>query len=292
MGSVIDRARTLLLAGVLLLPAIPPAAAQAPAPLSSAAPHDRLVPLQGGRNFRDLGGYKAGDGRTVKWGVLYRSGSMHGLTEADYRSLEARGIVVVCDFRDRHERAAEPAVWPEPGAPRVLSDDYDLDSHFFPPGDPMSWTAAQARAAMVASYPRLLAQFKGQYRRMFAELLASHAPLAFNCSAGKDRTGIAAALLLTALGVPRATVIEDYLLTNRYLDARALTSGPRSPASPLSEMSPEAAKVLASADRSFIDAAFAVIVAHAGGAKGYLHDEMGLSSADLSKLRALYLERT
>jgi len=67
---------------------------------------------------------------------------------------------------------------------------------------------------MTESYPRLLGTFHDQYRRVFAELLAGHAPLAFNCAAGKDRTGVAAALLLTALGVPRETVIADYLLTN------------------------------------------------------------------------------
>lgn len=157
---------------------------------------------------------------------------MDGLTAADYRTLEARGIRVVCDFRDTQERAGEPVAWPEPGAPRVLSDDYELDRHFFPPGDSKSWTAEQARVAMAASYPRMLVQFNGQYRRMFSELLAGHAPLAFNCTAGKDRTGLAAALLLTALGVPRATVIEDYLLTNRTLDARSLSKGSASPATP------------------------------------------------------------
>lgn len=71
---------------------------------------------------------------------------------------------------------------------------------------------------MTALYPRLLTQFNSQYRRMFAALLAGRAPLAFNCIAGQDRTGVAAALLLTALGVPRETVIQDYLLTNRYFD--------------------------------------------------------------------------
>jgi protein-tyrosine phosphatase len=59
-----------------------------------------VLPLQGGRNFRDLGGYRTQDGHHVKWGMLYRSGSMHGLTPVDYAALEARGIRVVCDLRD------------------------------------------------------------------------------------------------------------------------------------------------------------------------------------------------
>ena len=267
-----------------------PAASAVHVPIAAAhAPHDRQVPLQGGRNFRDLGGYPAADGRTVKWGLLFRSGSMHGLTEADYRTLEGRGILVVCDFRDQRERTEEPVSWPGPDAPRVLSDNYDLDRSFFPSGDPKSWTADQARSAMAASYPHLLAQFNSQYRRMFGELLAGHAPLAFNCTAGKDRTGIAAALLLTALGVPRAAIIEDYLLTNRYLDPKSLTSAPPSPANPLAGMSPEAARMLLAADPSFIRAAFDVLDGHKDGVEGYLRDELGLSKADLVKLRRFYL---
>jgi protein-tyrosine phosphatase len=259
----------------------------------ASASHQRLLPLQGGRNFRDLGGYRAADGRTVKWGMLFRSGSMHGLTDADYRSLEGMGIRVVCDFRDRRERAGEPVVWPTAAAPRVLSDDYDLDMHFLPAGDPKSWTEAQAAAVMTASYPKLLAQFNGQYRRMFAELLAGHAPLAFNCSAGKDRTGIAAALLLTALGIPRETVIEDYLLTNRYLDHAALAAGTSAPnpANPMAGIPPQVMKPLLAAAPAYLKAALAVVDSHAGGANGYLRDELGLSPADLARLRDLYLAK-
>lgn len=280
----------------LLLFAAQPAVAQTTVPVAVAAPHERQLPLQGGRNFRDLGGYRAADGRTVKWGLLFRSGSMHGLTEADYRYLESRNIRTVCDFRDTHERANEPVNWPAAGgAPNVLSTEYVLDMHFMPPGDPKSWTPEQTSAALAASYPQMLSAFNSQYRRMFAELLAGHAPLAFNCSAGKDRTGIAAALLLTALGIPRATVIDDYLLTNRYLDPKSLLPKPGAagaPNSPLANVSPQALAPMMSADRRYIEAAFAVIDAHAGGTEGYLHDELGLSQTDLKRLRDIYLTRS
>lgn len=255
--------------------------------------HVRLLPLQGGRNFRDLGGYRAADGRHVKWGVLFRSGSMHGLTDADYAALERRGIKVVCDFRDTRERGAEPVNWPAAGAPRVLATDYRLDMPGFLPAGPMSgWTADAARAAMTASYPRMLVQFHDQYRRMFDELLAGHAPLAFNCSAGKDRTGVAAALLLTALGVPRETVIQDYLLTNRYLDGSQLVGkdAKATAANPLGGLPPAVAQALLAADRRYIEAALAVLDTHPGGANGWLRDEMGLSRADLVHLRGAYLE--
>lgn len=272
-----------------------PVAQLRPAPVASPAAHQRLLPLQGGRNFRDLGGYRTRDGRTVKWGVLFRSGSMHGLTPADFVYLEKRGIRVVCDFRDSQERAAEPVVWPEPGAPTVLADDYSLSkmsrNGSMPMPDARDKTGQKARAMFTAMYPRLLTAMNSQYRRMFAQLLAGRVPLAFNCTAGKDRTGIAAALILTALGVPRATVIQDYALTNRYLDPRALMPKDGKAASQaLAKFPPAAIKALMAADPAYIKAALAVVDRHKGGAAGYFRDELGLSHADIVKLRAMYLE--
>lgn len=272
------------------------AVASQPRPMPDPAPHERLLPLEGGRNFRDLGGYETADGHHVKWGLLFRSGSMHGLTPADYGYLSGRGIKVVCDLRDSAERSAEPVAWPKDHAPRVLADDYRLDmAGMMPKGPPSEWTADKARAMMIESYPRMLDQFSGQYRRMFLELLWGHAPLAFNCSAGKDRTGIAAALLLTALGVPRATVIEDYTATNRYLDAakmmKASAGSPPNPATAgLNAMPEGVVRAMMAADPAYIEAALAVLDAHEGGAEGYLRDTFQLDHEALARLRALYLD--
>ena len=245
-----------------------------------------MLPLQGGRNFRDLGGYRTADGRHVKWGLLFRSGAMHGLTPADYATLQKLNIKVVCDFRSTGERAAKPSNWPEGTAPTILADDYPLlQSGAMPKGDMRSWNNEQARAAMAATYPAMLTSFAGQYRRMFAELLAGHAPLAFHCTAGKDRTGVAAALVLLALGVPRHTVIADYLLTNRTLaTSQILGTGA------LRKLPAPARAALLAADQSYIEAALHALDQHPGGAMGYLQDEMGLSPADIARLRSLYLE--
>jgi protein-tyrosine phosphatase len=261
-------------------------------PIAAGAPHERVLSLQGGRNFRDLGGYRTLDGHRVKWGLLFRSGSMTGLTAADYESLARRGIAVVCDLRSTSERKAEPVNWPKASGVRVLSDDYELDNAMFMPKGPMQdWTAEQARASLAASYPLMLRQFNGQYRRMFAQLVAGHAPLAFNCSAGKDRTGIAAALLLTALGVPRDVVIEDYLLTNQTLNASSLMQGKATANSPWMKLSPDVLRAFMGADRSYIEAALAVVDGHQDGAQGYLRDELGMGPRELARLRKLYLDR-
>jgi protein-tyrosine phosphatase len=256
------------------------------------SPHQRLLPLQGGQNFRDLGGYRTTDGRTVKWGVLFRSGSMHFLTPADHAYLQKLGIGTVCDFRSTDERRSEPTTWPAGAAPRILSDDYpmsDLTGGIgLKPGE--TPTAESARAAMAATYPQMLTRFNSQFRRMFAELLAGRVPLAFNCSAGKDRTGVAAALILTALGVPHDTVVEDYLLTNRYFDPRKVVRSTNAALSDWQKLPPDVLRAYMSADRSYIEAALKLVEGHRGGAEGYFRDEMGLSKQDLLKLRSQYTQ--
>ncbi len=215
----------------------------------------RLLPLQGGQNFRDLAG---------------------------------RGIRTVCDFRSTGERSTEPVVWPSGKAPRVLADDYVMDTRALAPRADHLPTAAEARATMTATYPQLLKQFNGQYRRMFGELLAGRVPLAFNCTAGKDRTGVAAALVLTALDVPRETVIQDYLLTNRYFDPRKVVRADDQASQAWRKLPADVLKAYMAADRDYIEAVFAVMDKHRGGVAGYLNDALGLSPARLAQLRKAY----
>jgi len=285
--------RRLLLAGatgVFLAIAAPTMATPVAAPQGLAA-HSRLLPLEGGQNFRDLGGYRTTDGRTVRWGVLFRSGAMDRLTAADFAYLDRIGIRTVCDFRSTAERTSAPVHWAAARTPTIFADDYTLDTAGLDFRAAAGWNAGQAREAIAASYPRLLERFNGQYRRLFRELLAGDAPLAFNCSAGKDRTGVAAALVLTALGVPRKTVIADYLLSNRYFDPRKAMV-PGDPATQAwSHLPPDVVQAFMGVDRSYIDAVFRVIDAHPGGAIGYLRDRLGLGNGELMRLRRMYTVR-
>lgn len=289
--------RKLLILGALGALAIAPAdgafATQAAPRANSTAStaHSRVLPLKGGQNFRDLGGYRTRDGRMVRWGVLFRSGAMNRLTPADFTQLGKLGIRTVCDFRSSDERSAAPVRWPGNVTPQVLADDYKMDMAGLDFSKAASWTGKQARETMAATYPRLLDTFNGQYRRMFAQLLAGNVPLAFNCSAGKDRTGVAAALVLTALDVPRQTVIEDYLLSNRYFDAKKAIANDETAHKVWSTLPPEVSKALMGVDRSYIESVFRVIDAHPGGVKGYLKDRMGLGIAELARLRQLYTTR-
>ena len=271
--------------------AVPAAApALAPArPTAAPAERPRSIALEGGQNFRDLGGYASVDGRTVRWGLIFRSGSMHHLTGGDFRTLQALGLRTVVDFRSSEERAQEPVAWPAGFSPAVRAKPYASDA-VMPMGPELTkLTATQAQALFAAAYTKIPYQFADQYRDLFAQLLQRQAPLAFNCSAGKDRTGVAAALLLTALGVPRETIIADYLLSNRTFDpSKTMAAGPRVDAM-WRQLSPEVIKVFMGVDRQYIEAAFAAIERRPGGMDGYLRNQLKLDRRKIATLRRLYL---
>ncbi|MGK6353989.1 tyrosine-protein phosphatase [Sphingomonas sp. DT-207] len=279
-----------LAASALVLPAA--SVGQQARPAQSAVQHQRVLPLEGGQNFRDLGGYRTADGRTVKWGVLFRSGAMNGLTDKDFAYLRKLGLRTVCDFRDIRERKQAAVNWPAGTPPKVLASDYSMDS-----AEMMRTLAApgldgpKTRTMMASFYRETPYKFADQYRRMFGELKAGNVPLAFNCSAGKDRTGVAAALLLTALGVPHETVVEDYLLSNTYFKPTAAMAGDDEASAFFKRLPPDVIKALMGVDRSYIEGAFAEIRERSGSLDAYYKDELGLSAADIAALRARYLEK-
>lgn len=265
----------------------------------------RLLPLEGGRNFRDLGGYKTEDGRTVKWGHVYRSGVMDGLTDADYDYLSDLGIKVICDFREADERLREPTVW------RAGDIDYltfaDPAGEESPQDNPMfaalmspDSTPEDVAASFAASYfPMALNEAEG-YAEMFDQLAAGEIPLAFNCSAGKDRAGTAAALILTALGVPRETVVYDYSLSDDYVDymqafggdeARAKAAAdPENPYAFLMQLPPEKLAPLMASDPRYIEASFAEMETRYGSVLNFIQTELEVTDAELKAIRAALLK--
>ncbi|WP_448581235.1 tyrosine-protein phosphatase [Thermaurantiacus sp.] len=248
---------------------------------------ERVLPLEGGQNFRDLGGYPAGKDR-VAWGQLYRSGDPSGLTAADLTYLSKLGITTVCDFRSTSER--ERATSRLAAATTVITRDYEVDMQGFgtllSSGPP---TAATAQAMFIRFYRDLPFQFAADYRQMFRALAEGKAPLAFNCSAGKDRTGVAAALLLKLLGVDRETIIEDYLLSNRYYKPPAAGASEDPSLAMFRKLPPEVVKVLLAAERAYIEAALDVIDTSPGGFDAYVHKVLQLRAADIQALRSRYL---
>jgi protein-tyrosine phosphatase len=250
----------------------------------------RLIPLQGGRNFRDLGGYLTSDGRRVKWRKLFRSGSMAGLTTADYDSLSSLSIKTVCDLRTVQEVEAEPNRWCQ-----VAKIGYWAREHGGRFGELRKVMASglstpeMARTAMIQGYRRLPFEQAPAHKEIFGRLAAGEVPLVFNCSAGKDRAGTAAALILSALGVPRETVVEDYVLTDRVVDLESIFMATAHRSVLLSQAPGIVAAVLKS-DAGYVHAALDAVEEKHGTVAAYVRDALGIAAEVLSAIRQGLLE--
>ena len=166
----------------------------------------RIVKLEAGYNCRDLGGYVSQDGRTVKWGRLYRSGSLSHLTKADQAELARRKIVVDCDLRSRHEQDNFPdKLWP--GSKLV-------DAHFYSE----SGDEEEEAEAMVYQQNLVVPRTGLVMREIFKEMLdlEDDEALLYHCSMGKDRTGMVSVIVLMALGLEDREILRDYLHSREY----------------------------------------------------------------------------
>src|SRR5471030_2723909 len=206
--------------------------------------------LAGASNFRDLGGYPAKDGRVVRWRRIFRSNHLGDVTDADIEVLRGLDLKRAFDFRGAEERLAatcrleEIAVHSLPIEPTVAATLRGIrDSG-------TSLSSAAAMEVMRDSYRGYVRNNTPRFRALFAHMLEDRAPLVIHCTAGKDRTGFACALILHAFGVSDDVIAQDYLLTNRFYrrDPNATTDLPE-----------EVRQVLQSVEASFLAAAFDAI---------------------------------
>jgi len=289
--------RLLLVSIALLcssLIAIWPADIRAGAPINTV--HGvRLLELDGGRNFRDLGGYPTRDGREVKTGQLFRSGVLTGLTTEDYDTLAELDIATVVDLRSTEERRSEPTFW-QAGPVDVMAWDYSMgleDGSLMEAFSNPDMDGAEAEALMAELYRDMVEQQAPHYRALFDRLAGTGEPLLFHCSAGKDRTGIGAALLLTALGVDRETVIADYTASERVLGdslrEETARSGDDATAAFLENLSEPAVEALMGTRRAYIEAAFDEMRQRHGTVEGYIRHALDVTDEELTALRGQYL---
>lgn len=261
---------------------------------------ERLLPLQGGRNFRDLGGYRGAEGRQVKWGRIYRSGVMHGLTLADMEYLSSLGVRTICDLRTTQELTDEPAPFPAGDGPVISTFAYDLGPSLA--GLFRARTREEAVQAFSASYLDMANRLAPNYTDMFARLLRREAPLAVNCSAGKDRTGLAAAFILSVLGVSRETIIADYALSQTYVtpdtyraQMRQASEGagaaPSREALAFAQLPMDVSNVVLGSDPDVMRITLARLDSDHGGPLVFAKKRFALDDAAVARMRALYLTR-
>ncbi|ANI77805.1 tyrosine-protein phosphatase [Sphingobium sp. EP60837] len=246
--------------------------------------------LESAFNLRDFGGYATADVRVVRRGMLYRSGTMALLSDADAAHLRSLGIRAICDFRRGNERTAEPTLW-HGAEVDYFCRDYSESSGLL--GEMLKRTDATAedmREAMLSLYRVIPVDHAASYRAMFAQIANGRVPILINCSAGKDRTGVGAALILAALGVPRETIVADYLLTNEHADWNWLLAQRNTLVARARRVRPEVLEPLLTVDVAYLDALFAVLDERHGGVDGYLTQALGVDEAARKALRTRLLD--
>src|SRR6516162_5206858 len=224
--------------------------------------------LQGASNFRDLGGYATRDGHRVRWRQIFRSNHLGHLTASDVEVVRGLGVRSAFDCRGVEERAAaacvieEIAVHSLPIEPTVVAA---LRARL----QARALSSADALDIMRESYHGYVRLNTHSFRELFTHLVNDEVPVVVHCTAGKDRTGFACALILHALGVPEKTIGEDYLLTNRFYR--------RDPAA-APDLPDEVRQAIGSVNASFLAAGFETISERYGDLEGYFRDGLGLGT--------------
>jgi protein-tyrosine phosphatase len=247
----------------------------------------RHVALQGAINFRDLGGYATADGHHVKWHMIYRSADISKLTQADLDTLKARHIVFDVDLRGVQESAKAPDKL-NAGTDYILcpAGSDSLNAAMF---QHLAGMQTGGDSMMLAWYSNT-AYLTPRYKPFFGKLLVTPSgdALLFHCTAGKDRTGIAAALLLYALGVPYETIRQDYEATNYYRAA----DNDKTISSMVTGMhiGEPVVRAMMSANGSYLDTAFEAIRKQYGSIDRYLAGQLGVDQGKIVILKAKYLQ--
>ena len=255
----------------------------------------RKLPFTGAHNFRDLGGYKTEDGRTLKWGKLYRSDDLHLLTDEDLKYLSRLNIKSVVDFRSDEERGAEPDRL-TPNMTQVL-----LPIKFQPKeiGDiPLASFMKDVTLGNIDAINLLrdfniviVTEFVQEYKKFFRHIVENNAePIVFHCTAGKDRAGFASAMILSVLGVPREKVIEDYLLTNTYVKDHVDSAMLEIEMKTFFQADTDNLRKIHLVEERYIQAAFDTIDSEWGSMDNFISGALSLTEEDILKLKDFYLQ--
>jgi protein-tyrosine phosphatase len=254
----------------------------------------RIVELEGATNFRDLGGYLTKDGRRIKRGLIFRAGMLSRLTESDLQIIENLGIKLVCDLRTLEETQAYPNRLPQSTPPQYIHLPLDTNDRSLKRLRALLFQHHLMGDVVNDVYTRVMvdnnAEVIGQALNHLADV--GNLPAIIHCTAGKDRTGITAALLLLALGVPDETVCADYSLTNLYYDDIAQVTVELIKRLPriLRRVKLDHIQPLLTADPAVMQTTINHIRAMYGSVEAYLRDKAGVDADIIARLRANLLE--
>ena len=242
---------------------------------------ERSVLLDGTSNFRDIGGYLGHGGGRVKWRKIFRSDHLGLLSAADVQKLQQMEVQCVVDFRGNTERLAQPCALPGAKVHALSIEPTIVQALQAHAQQNTSLDAPAARRLMQQTYHDFVSDNTPRFAQLFELLLHQDAPLVFHCTAGKDRTGFAAALVLYSLGVSQQDILHDYLLTNQlYVPPMGVGEG----------APPEVRAAIQRVQDDYLQAAWDAVEHGYGGIPQYLQKGLRLGNSEIKLLKTKYLE--
>lgn len=250
---------------------------------------ERYKDIEGGYNIRDIGGYQTNDGGTIKWGVLYRAGLLSRINLSKTDKMEKLQLRTICDFRTNAEQTASPDRW---------HNINQLQRFSFPIGEGRVDKLEQMKASdlmegdnhhLYRANRSYVMRETERYRDFFKVLLdEKNYPLLYHCTAGKDRTGFATFLLLSLLGVEKEQIVNDYLLTNRYL--KTFIDSVVGGISKNIGIQEDLVRSIFLAKEEYLAGATTAIEQNFGTVKNYLEKELLIGPKEITKLKTLLID--
>lgn len=252
---------------------------------------NKLIKLEGAVNFRDIGGLTTKNGKRLKMGKLYRSDKLSELTSSDKEILRSLGIKKVSDLRTRTEVKEEPDVIGQKGD--ILYENIPVGNDSLMGGSEKEmikkikqFSPEESEAFMVKASADFATEFKESYKKLYAQISNDQVPFVYHCTAGKDRTGVATALLLHLLGVSKKDIYNDYLMSNYY---RYQMNEEMLEKASIYGIDHKVLRPFMGVRTSYLDAAFSQIRSEYGSVENYFKDGLGFSDQDIKQWRAALL---
>ena len=252
---------------------------------------ERRLPFHGSKNFRDCGGYPTKQGSEVKWGNIFRSGQLSKLDDQDIKLIESLNLDLIFDFRREDEQEMEPSRLPKNNMPRVVKLPINPGSsmNFYEQLENLVVEGEHAVCKfMIEINKDFVKSHSHVFKRMFEEILSvKDARFLFHCSAGKDRTGFAAALILHFLGVSMDLIEYDYMLSKRYFQVIEEVKNLQRKYG-IEHLSQKSLSPMLDVRHEYIRAAIDRAIQDFGNLDGYLATALGLTTNDKSEFRRRY----
>ena len=250
----------------------------------------RLLPMDGAFNTRELGGYKTTDGKSVKWGMLFRSDKLSDISENDQLYLQSLGIKRIVDFRSKGEKTEDPDIIPE--GINYIETPINVDGAMRSKIEAVlkGETKKEIKSFLVDANKEFVTNYTSVYEDFLRGLIDEDGPTLFHCTAGKDRAGFAAAITLIALGVSKEDVIEDYMKTNIFTKDKIDEMIDKIKLMSLYQADAEILRPLIGVERIYIETAFKTAEEKYGSLENFIREGLNISDDEIQILRNKFVE--